>query len=134
MTPSATFRLFHRAIVRREQVTFRYHGKPREVCPFVLGHGKADEEMVLAYQFGGLSSGGGALPDWRCFRLAEIEAPAVRRGAWHGDAAHRSRQQCVERVYVDVNTEVRDQPGRSPAALRELLAYPPAPPARDGNE
>jgi predicted DNA-binding transcriptional regulator YafY len=108
---SPTFQLFHRAILGRQQVVLTYHGHHREVCPYVLGH-KDRHEKVLVYQFAGTSEGGGKIPDWRCFYLSEIENPQIRSGPWHGDAAHRKSQSCVDDVYIDANTEVPDQPGR----------------------
>jgi predicted DNA-binding transcriptional regulator YafY len=112
MGHSAAFRLFHRAILQRQQVTFRYQGHYREVCPYILGH-KDGREAVLVYQFGGTSSRG--LPpegEWRCFLLSEVRDPDVRHGQWHGDAKHSRTQQCVDVVFVDVNIDVPNQPGR----------------------
>jgi hypothetical protein len=109
---SPTFRLFHRAILNRQQMTMVYDGKRREVCPYILGHNRSGEEAALVYQFAGESSRPGSLPNWRCFYLAGVTEAATRDGPWHGDAAHRQRQQCVDEVYIDVNTDVPNQPGR----------------------
>ena len=38
MGHSTAFRLFHRAILRRQQVTCHNKGHYREVCPCILGH------------------------------------------------------------------------------------------------
>jgi predicted DNA-binding transcriptional regulator YafY len=115
---SPTFRLFHRAILNRQQVTLRYKGQVREVCPYILGH-KHGQETVLAYQFaGGSSRSGSVRGEWRCFYLADVERPAARNGPWLGDAPHRKTQRCVDDVYIDVNTEVPNQPGRRPGAER----------------
>jgi uncharacterized protein len=113
---SPTFRLFHRAILTRQQVTLRYKGALREVCPYILGHTKG-KETVLAYQFAGGSTRRGSLPDWRCFYLSEVESAAIRKGPWYGSASHRKTQRCVDLVYVDVNTDVPNQPGRRRGAL-----------------
>lgn len=113
---SDTFRLFHRAILNRLQVVMRYRGELREICPHVLGH-KDGRETVLAYQFGDKGKRGGSIANWRCFDLAEIQSPAVREGPWHGSSGHRSKQRCVEAVYIDVNTEVPNQPGRRQGGL-----------------
>jgi predicted DNA-binding transcriptional regulator YafY len=107
--PSEAFRLLHRAILERKQVTCTYGGFPRELCPVVLGH-KADEAMLLAYQFGGKSHR--ALPEWRCFRVAEMTDIALRDGPWVADSQHRSTQTCVDSVTIDVNIAVPNQPGR----------------------
>jgi uncharacterized protein len=112
MDYSSTFKLLHRAILRREQVTLTYHGQRREICPYILGH-TAGKEALLAFQFGGGSARGGTVRGaWRCFYLAEVENPEAREGPWYGSAAHRTKQRCVEDVYIDVNTEVPNQPGR----------------------
>jgi predicted DNA-binding transcriptional regulator YafY len=106
---SATFRLLHKAILGEKQVTFTYEGLPRETCPYILGH-KAGVEKLLAFQFGGRSSTGRL--DWKCFEVAKVRDVRMRDGPWHGDAAHRSTQRCVDDVYIDVNTGVPNQPGR----------------------
>jgi predicted nucleic acid-binding protein len=116
---SEAFRLFHRAILNRRQVSMRYKGELRQICPYVLGH-RDGAETLLAYQFGGASAAGGSVPGWRCFRLSEIEAPVTQKGAWHGAASHRKRQRCVETVYIDVNTDVPNQPGRRREVLESL--------------
>ena len=109
---SATFRLFHRAILNRQQVTCRYKGQLRQVCPHILGH-KDGKETVLVYQFAGESSRGlRAKGDWRCLYLAEVQDAVTRDGQWHSAGGHSQRQQCVDDVYVDVNTNVPNQPGR----------------------
>jgi predicted DNA-binding transcriptional regulator YafY len=109
---SPIFRLFHRAILERQQVTLSYKGQYREVCPYILGH-KDGSETVLVFQFGGDSRRSGAVRgEWRCFYLSEVHDAQVRDGPWHGDAAHRTTQSCVDDVYIDVNTEVPNQPGR----------------------
>jgi predicted DNA-binding transcriptional regulator YafY len=116
---SPTFRLFHHAILTRQQVTFRYKDEVREVCPYILGH-KEGKETVLAYQFAGGSSRRGSVPNWRCFYLSDVESAAIRKGPWHGSAAHRKTQRCVDLVYVDVNTDVPNQPGRRSGMVERL--------------
>jgi hypothetical protein len=114
---SSAFRLFHRAILDRRQITCRYKQYYREVCPYILGH-KDGREAALVYQFGGDSSRG--LPpggEWRCFTLVDVRDPATSDGPWYGDAKHSTVQRCVDDVFVDVNTDVPNQPGRRPDAL-----------------
>jgi hypothetical protein len=109
---SETFRLFHQAILDQKQITCRYKGFHREVCPHILGH--TDEtEKVLVYQFAGESSSG--LPpggEWRCLVVSEVHEIKLRDGRWHSGSDHRRSQKCVDKVYVDVNTAVPNQPGR----------------------
>jgi len=54
---SETFRVFHRAILERKQVTFTYRGAPREVCPCILGR-KDGAKQVLTFQFAGRNEKG----------------------------------------------------------------------------
>lgn len=93
------------AIVNKKQVTCRYNGLNREICPHVLGTGKDGAEMVLSFQFGGQSSTG--LPpggEWRCMRVDEISDAKSRTGAWHtGDNSHLRPQTCVKDIDVEVN-------------------------------
>jgi len=109
---SEAFRLFHGAILRRQQVVCLYGGQRREVCPHILGH-KSGEEKALVYQFAGgtrskLPRGG----EWRCLKLADVRAIETRDGPWHSGSYHRSTQRCVDTIYIDVNTDVPNQPGR----------------------
>jgi hypothetical protein len=109
---SETFNTFCRAILGRQQITCRYQGHYREVCPHILGH-SSGVEKALVYQFGGKSSKG--LPpngEWRCLRLSEVSDVELRDGPWHSGTGHSATQRCVEDVYVDVNTAVPNQPGR----------------------
>jgi predicted nucleic acid-binding protein len=109
---SANFTLFHRAILERKQVACICNGLYREICPYILGH-KNGVEAALAFQFGGESAKG--LPtkgEWRCFRLTDVREAETRNGQWYGDARHRKTQKCVDTVYIDVNLNVPNQPGR----------------------
>jgi hypothetical protein len=106
------FRLFHRAILGRQLIACTQRGHYREICPHVLGH-KNGREAALVYQFGGTSSQ--PLPPqgaWRCFYLADVEDVRVYRGPWRTGSEHRKTQSCVDEVYIDVNTDVPNQPGR----------------------
>ena len=102
-TPSATYKTIWQALRRRRQIAFRYHGKPRAACPIVLGYAADGREALSAYQVGGESSGGRALPGWRCFYLAEIADLETRDGAWREGESHKQPQACVRFVDVDVN-------------------------------
>jgi hypothetical protein len=111
---SPAFDLFHRAILGKKQIACSYGGYAREICPYILGH-KAGREAALVFQFGGRSSRGlSPCGDWRCFYLDEVRDVVLRDGAWRGEAQHRTRQQCVDDVFIDVNLDVPNQPGREP--------------------
>ena len=103
--PSATYALFRSAILREQQVVCSYDGRVRELCPHIIGINRQGEEVVLAWQFAGSSSG--KLPQWRCLKLAHVRDAATRTGRWHEGGSHRSQQTCVREVDLDVNIHVR---------------------------
>lgn len=114
---SATFQLLCEAILMHRQVTLTYKGAYREVCPHIVGHTR-EEETALVYQFGGKTTS--RLPrggEWRCLRLKEVQNAELRSGPWHGGRYHRTTQRCVDKVFLDVNEDVPNQPGRRPGAL-----------------
>lgn len=109
---SASFQLLHRAILDRKQVVCMQGGYRRAICPHILGH-KNGREVLLAFQFGGESSS--KLPpggQWRCFSVDDLNFVSLQDGPWHSGNAHKTVQTCVDEVYVDVNADVPDQPGR----------------------
>ena len=103
--PSANYVLFRNAILAEQQVVCRYDGRPRELCPHIIGINKSGEEVVLAWQFAGQSSG--RLPQWRCLRLANVRDAGAREGSWHEDGSHRTEQTCVSEIDLDINVHVR---------------------------
>jgi uncharacterized protein len=109
---SATFKVFHQAILERKQITCRYEGAYREICPHILGHTDGVEK-ALVFQFAGESTT--KLPpngQWKCLFLSKMRDAKIREGRWHTGSQHRKGQTCVKDVYVDVNTAVPNQPGR----------------------
>ena len=87
--PSPTYTLFRNAILAEQQVTCSYEGGHRELCPHIIGTNKSGEEVVLAWQFAGESSG--KLPHWRCLRLANVREARTWAGG-HGMRAARIGQ------------------------------------------
>jgi hypothetical protein len=101
--PSSAYKLFEQAMTGRKQILCTYNGRPRELCPVILGHSQG-QEKALTYQFGGDSETG--LPpggEWRCLWLAKIGNVRLRDGAWHAGDRHSLPQGCVEIVDLDVN-------------------------------
>ncbi len=76
--PSAAYTLFRNAILAEQQVVCSYDGRVRELCPHIIGTNKNGEEIVLAWQFAGQSSG--KLPQWRCLGLANVRNARARGG------------------------------------------------------
>jgi hypothetical protein len=103
--PSPTYILFRNAILAEQQVTCTYDGRYRELCPHIIGTNKSGEEAVLAWQFGGESSG--KLPQWRCLKLANVRNAQARVGRWHDGGSHRTAQTCVTDIDLDINIHVR---------------------------
>jgi hypothetical protein len=103
--PSATYAIFRNAILAEQQVTCLYDGGVRELCPHIIGTSKSGEEVVLAWQFAGTSSG--RLPQWRCLKLAKVENARPRAGRWHEGGSHLTVQTCVTSIDLDINIDVR---------------------------
>ncbi len=103
--PSATYRVFRNAILAEQQVVCSYDGRRRELCPHIIGANKGGEEVVLAWQFAGESSG--PLPQWRCLRLANVRDARARDGRRHEGGSHKTTQKCVTEIDLDINIHVR---------------------------
>jgi hypothetical protein len=110
--PSPTYTLFRNAILAEQQVVCSYDGRRRELCPHIIGTNRNGEEVVLAWQFAGESSG--PLPQWRCLRLANVRDARARNGPWYEGGSHRVEQKCVSAIHLDINVHVR-QRRKSPA-------------------
>ena len=102
---SSAYKLFREAIVGERQVLCVYQGRQRELCPHIIGHDKNGDEVVLAWQFAGESSG--RLPQWRCLRLAGVTDIRTRDGRWYAGGTHKSAQTCVSEIDLDINVHVR---------------------------
>lgn len=103
--PSPAYIVFRNAILAEQQVVCSYGSGTRELCPHIIGTNKSGEEVVLAWQFGGTSSG--TLPQWRCLKLANVENARARDGQWHEGGSHRTVQTCVSEIDLDINVHVR---------------------------
>jgi hypothetical protein len=103
--PSAAYTLFRNAILSEQQVLCTYDGRRRELCPHIIGTNKNGEEVVLAWQFAGESSG--KLPQWRCLKLATVSHARTRSGRWHAGGSHKTEQKCVTEIDLDINVHVR---------------------------
>src|SRR4026207_2064138 len=91
--PSVAYTLFRKAILHEQQVVCRYDGRVRELCPHIIGTNKSGEEVVLAWQFAGESSG--PLPQWRCLKLANVSDARTRYGRWHEGGSHPTTPTCA---------------------------------------
>src|ERR1700748_1968727 len=102
--PSSAYAIFRAAIQREQQVVCSYEGRHRELCPHIIGTNKSGEEVVLAWQFGGSSSG--RVPQWRWLRLANVRDAHARSGPWHEGGSHLTTQTCVSTIDLDINVHV----------------------------
>src|SRR5580692_12822102 len=102
---SSAYATFRNAILSEQQVTCSYEGRTRELCPHIIGTNRKGEEVALAWQFGGESSG--KLPQWRCLRLANVRDARARAGRWYEGGSHRTEQTCVSNIDLDINVHVR---------------------------
>jgi len=105
--PSAIYRLIRAAIENEQQITCRYDGHDRALCPHIIGWTDG-EEKLLAWQFGGTTSS--VLPpggQWRCLRVAGMQDVKARDGRWYSGSRHRSTQSCVQEIDLDINVHVR---------------------------
>jgi hypothetical protein len=103
--PSATYTVFRNAILSEQQVVCVYDRRLRELCPHIIGSNRLGEEVVLAWQFAGESSG--PLPQWRCLKLANVRNARAREGRWHEGGSHQATQTCVSDIDLDINIHVR---------------------------
>src|ERR1700730_18195115 len=103
--PSATSHILRNAILAEQQVVCSYGGRTRELCPHIIGTNKSGEEVVLAWQFAGDSSG--KLPQWRCLRLANVRGARAPIGRCYQGGSHRTEQTCVSKIDLDINVHVR---------------------------
>ena len=103
--PSAAYALFREAILGAQQIVCVYDGRRRELCPHIIDTSRSGEEVVLAWQFAGESSR--PLPQWRCLKLANVNAAQARKGRWHEGRSHRATQTCVSEIDLDINVHVR---------------------------
>ena len=101
--PSAIHALFLKAMRDKRPVGCTYQGYAREICPVMLGRTSL-EEKALVFQFGGSTSKGRiGKPDWKCFKLNEVEDAHLIDGHWHAGTEHSQAQSCMKMVEYDVN-------------------------------
>ncbi len=101
--PSAVYNLIRQAILDEKLVTCVYDGRPRVLCPIIIGHSKG-QEKALTFQVGGTSRSG--LPaggEWRCLYLVRVREARITDGPWREGDRHTAPQRCVEEEDIDIN-------------------------------
>ena len=106
------YRLVSGAVVQHRPIAALYDGKPRLLCPHVLGYNQPGEWRVFCYQCGGETESGplptGSEGIWRCLSLKKLSRVELLDGPWRSEP--HARQRCVENI--EVNAE--DYPGGDP--------------------
>jgi hypothetical protein len=101
--PSNRYVLIWQAIRSGEQIACTYKGQSRMASPVILGYSRDGQEIALVYQFGGQTSGGGKLPQWRNFYLAGLSDLTSHKGRRYEGGSHKQPQATIQFVDVDVN-------------------------------
>jgi hypothetical protein len=106
--PERKYEIIKQAILAEQAVEAIYKGKPRLLCPHVLGIDKNGGLQALFYQFGGESNSRPIEPDgspnnWRCLSLDLLSSvQPVSGGGWHTAPNHSRPQTCVKLIHVEV--------------------------------
>jgi hypothetical protein len=98
------------AIRNRTSLTAIYKSEPREFSPHAIGKGRYGEDVVLVYQYGGMSGGrptGGLPPErcWRMFIIEELRDLAPNSSAWHSHESYSTAQERLSTVSVAVEAD-----------------------------
>jgi hypothetical protein len=115
--PSRTYELFAEAMAAKRPVLCIYQGRPRAICPIILGNSEG-EERALTWQFAGYGSKGAVRGQWKCLTLAEVENAEMVDGPWRTGKQHKTAQSCVKEVDLDVNPDSPYMPKRPFPKLR----------------
>ena len=110
---SEVYELLRVAAARRQPVVAIYDGRPRLLCPHVLGR-KSGRLHAFFYQFGGSSKSG--LPmvsegvgGWRCFAVEKLSQVELRADAWHTEP-RAPHQTCIDEVDFDADAQREEDP------------------------
>jgi hypothetical protein len=94
------------SIRERRPIGAIYHGRPRLLCPHVLGWNKQRRLQVLCYQYGGDSQSGlqagNRSANWRCLAVEELSDVEWRNDPWQTAEFGSHLQTCVDRIEVAV--------------------------------
>jgi hypothetical protein len=121
MTPQAAkedavseiYELLRLAAARRQPVAAIYDGRPRLLCPHVLGR-KSGRLHAFFYQFGGSSNSGLAMGSegvggWRCLAVEKLSQVELRADAWHTEP-RAPHQTCIDEIDFDADAQREEDP------------------------
>jgi hypothetical protein len=97
------------ALARKKPVRAMYEGRPRSICPHVIGRNAAGLWRVFAFQYGGTSQSG--LPEegsWRCLALDRLREVELLDEAWHTEP--HAPQRCVLQVEAEAEVDYPEAP------------------------
>lgn len=77
------------AIKEKKVLSFTYSGHPRIVEPHIYGIHEGAHQL-LVYQIRGSSSSGGALPEWRRFKISAMKNLQVLEESFPGRRSYSS--------------------------------------------
>lgn len=101
----AIYELLRTSLLSRKPISAIYNGKPRLLCPHVLGRNKDDVPHALCYQSGGISNSGlkgsGSPDNWRCLCVEKLTDVKLIEGHWYSAEAHSRPQKCIVTVEYD---------------------------------
>jgi len=104
---STTYDLIRAAIEYKLQVRAYYHGRPRQMCPHILGY-SGGRAQALFYQFAGESERGlgeaGSADNWRCIAIDGLTDVVAVAGPWYTASPPPvgRTQHCVDEVEAAV--------------------------------
>ena len=98
------------AIRSRTSLTAVYKSEPREFSPHAIGKGRYGEDVVLVYQFGGMSGGrptGGLPPErcWRMFVIEDLQDVAATESGWHSHESYAAAQERLNGISVATTSD-----------------------------
>src|SRR5947209_7791590 len=117
----AIYDLLRTSLLSRKPISATYKGKPRLLCPHVLGRNKEDVPYALCYQFGGESNTGlkdeDSADNWRCLRIEKLTDVELIDGRWDTPGRRRASRQwnTIRRIRIyRAGRQRRRAPNRSP--------------------
>jgi len=111
MTPDEKITRLTEAIRHNASMTAIYKSEPREFSPHAIGKGRYGEDVVLVYQYAGMSGGRPTrgLPPERCWRmfiieeLHGLEAALVETG-WYTHDSYPAAQERLADISIAVES------------------------------
>src|ERR1700722_10048648 len=92
-SPVGIYATLRRAVLAKQPVAAIYEGRPRLLCPHILGWTEAGLPHLVSYQYGGDSERGlgedGSPRNWRCMDVEILRSVELLEGAWKTASNYR---------------------------------------------